>query len=254
VSPSPPSSARIYDYYLGGKDNSEADRQAAEQVLRQIPEARFAARANRRFLVRAVQALAGLGVDQFIDLGTGLPTSPNVHEVARETLPDSKVLYVDNDPVVSAHNRALRSTRDGILSLDMDIRNTDALPQDPDVRELLDFTRPVGVLMIAVVHLLSAGEARAALDSVLRWLPDGGYLVLSAATIDGMSDEQIHEIADAYENAELRTTGLTRSDFVHLFDGLDLLPPGITSLGKWRAKEPDPKSLACHCGVARFTR
>lgn len=253
MSPSLPSPARMYDYYLGGKDNNEADRQAAEQVLRQLPDARYAARANRRFMARAVRLLTEMGVDQFIDLGTGLPTSPNVHEVAREACPDARVVYVDNDPVVTAHNRALRSTHDGVVSVDMDVRNTDAITDDPDVRELIDFGRPIGVLTIAVLHLMTPDEARAAVRSVTGWLPDGSHLALTAATTDGMSDEQLSEITGAYEDTRTHPTGLTRDDILHLFDGFDVLEPGVTTLGKWRADEPDAKSLTCYCGVGRFT-
>lgn len=254
MSSSVPSSARMYDYYLGGKDNGAADRQAAEQVLRLLPEARLAARANRGFLVRAVRHLAESGIDQYIDLGTGIPTSPNVHEVARETIAHSRVVYVDNDPVVTAHNKAFRSTRDGVLSVDMDIRNGGSLRDHPEVRELIDFRRPIGVLMIAVMHLLSTDEAAAALDGVRSWIPDDSFLVLSAATTEGMTAEQIDELAAVYQNTGSHPTGLTRDAFTGMFDGFEVLAPGITSLGKWRTDEPDPQHLACLCGVGRLTR
>ena len=130
--PSVPSPARRYDYYLGGKDNFPADREAAEQALSVVPFGREVALANRQFLVRAVTFMARSGIDQFIDLGTGIPTKPNVHQVARELLPGAHVLYVDNDPMVCAHARALLATNDGVAAIQGDIRAPQAILNDPD--------------------------------------------------------------------------------------------------------------------------
>ncbi len=138
-----PSPARMYDYYLGGKDNFPADREAAEQALSVVPFGREVALANRQFLVRAITFIARNGIGQFIDLGTGLPTKPNVHEVAREILPDARVLYVDNDPMVCAHARALLATNDGVAAIHGDIRAPQAILNHPVTRALIDFDRPV---------------------------------------------------------------------------------------------------------------
>jgi hypothetical protein len=153
--PSVPSPARIYDYYLGGKDNFPADREAAEQVLSVAPFGREVARANRQFLARAVMFMARSGIGQFVDLGTGLPTRPNVHEVARSVHPDARVLYVDNDPMVCAHARALLATSDGIAAIQGDIRAPQTILSDPVTHTLIDFTQPVGVLFVAVLHFLT---------------------------------------------------------------------------------------------------
>jgi S-adenosyl methyltransferase len=141
--------------YYPGKDNFPADRQAAELALSVVPFGREVARANRQFMVRAVQLMARGGIGQFIDLGTGLPTKPNVHEVAREVRPDARVLYVDNDPMVCAHARALLATNDGVAAIRGDIRAPQAVLNDPVTRALIDFTRPVGVLFVAVLHFLT---------------------------------------------------------------------------------------------------
>ncbi len=135
------------------------DRLAAGRAIAAIPEVRSVARANRRFLVRAVRFVTGQGIRQFIDLGTGFPTSPNVHEVARGACPDAKVIYCDNDPVVSAHNRALRATVPGVVAIEGDIRNPDRVLADPELLELIDFTAPVAVLFVAVLH--SSGQRKA---------------------------------------------------------------------------------------------
>src|SRR5690242_1194680 len=149
-----PSAARMYDYALGGKDNFDVDRAAVESVGEILPEFRQVALANRGFLVRAVNTLADLGIDQFIDLGTGIPTSPNVHEIAQNVHPHAKVVYVDNDPIVMAHNRALRSRWPGVLTVLRDLREPASVMDSPEVRNHLDFDRPIGLLFVAVLHFV----------------------------------------------------------------------------------------------------
>lgn len=142
--PSKPSPARVYDYWLGGKDNFAADRQVAEEIAAKAPEVREIARANRAFLVRAVRCLAEAGIRQYVDLGSGLPTSPNVHEVAREVHPEARIAYVDNDPVVAAYGRALNAS--GITAVvQADLRHPEVVLDHPDLRDLIDFRQPVGV-------------------------------------------------------------------------------------------------------------
>ena len=184
--PSVPSPARMYDYYLGGKDNFAADREAAEQALSVVPFGREVARANRQFLVRAVTFMARSGIGQFIDLGTGLPTRPNVHEVARSVLPDARVLYVDNDPMVCSHARALLATNDGVAAIQGDIRTPQAILNDPVTRELIDFTRPVGVLFVAVLHFLTDDDQPWEQVAAFRWrMASGSMLAVSHITSDG---------------------------------------------------------------------
>ena len=189
--PSVPSPARMYDYYLGGKDNFPADREAAEQALSVVPFGREVARANRQFLARAVTFMARDGIGQFIDLGTGLPTRPNVHEVARSIQPDARVLYVDNDPMVCSHARALLATNDGVAAIQGDIRTPQAILNDPVTRTMIDFTRPVGVLFVAVLHFLTDDDQPWEQVAAFRWrMASGSMLAVSHITSDGTPPER----------------------------------------------------------------
>src|SRR5512135_3427974 len=156
--PAQPAAARIYDYLLGGKDNYAVDRAAAERVLAVAPDQRQLARANRAFAIRAVGVLAEAGLRQFIDLGTGFPTSPSVHESARQADPSARVVYVDYDPLVHVHNTALLAQDDHVISVQADIREPEAILDHPDVTRLIDFGQPVGVLCVAVLHLIPDAE------------------------------------------------------------------------------------------------
>jgi hypothetical protein len=181
-----PSPARMYDYYLSGKDNFPPDREAAERALEVFPAGRDLAWANRRFMVSAVTFLAGKGIDQFIDIGTGIPASPNVHEVARSVNPAASVAYVDNDPVVLAHDRALLAGAEGIAVVDGDARQAHEFTDDHDLRKVIDFTRPVGVLLVAVLHFVRDQENPWENVAFLRELmAPGSYLALSHGTSDG---------------------------------------------------------------------
>lgn len=254
VDPAKPSTARIYDYYLGGKDNFEADRAAAEQVAGVLPEAPALARANRSFLVRAVRELAGLGIGQYIDLGAGIPTSPNVHEVARESEPGARVVYVDNDPVVLAHSRALRNVADGITSIDLDIRDAARIPEHPDVREMIDFDRPVGVLLVAVLHFFDDQDARKILDGVRSWLAPGGYLGLSAGTCAGRHlASQAARAQAIYAKTGTQATGRAPEEIRKLLHGFTFLPPGITPINEWLTGHQEIPGATLLCGLARRT-
>lgn len=233
--PSVPSPARMYDFFLGGKDNYAADREAAEAVLATAPQAIPAARANRRFLVEVVRRLAGEGIDQFLDLGTGIPTSPNVHEVARESHPGARVVYVDNDPVVTAHNRALRATHDGVIGVEADIRDPAAVIDHPDIGRVIDWGRPVAVLMIAVAHFLTDADRPAALTAALRdRCAPGSHLALTHGTADPANLARAQEAAAAGYGATF--TVRTPEQITGLFAGWDLLPPGLAPVDSW----PDP--------------
>jgi S-adenosyl methyltransferase len=176
-----PSPARMYDYSLGGKDNFEVDRKAVEQVATVLPDFRHLGQMNRRFLVNSVTTMAEAGVRQFIDIGTGIPTSPNVHEIAREVHPDARIVYVDNDPIVMAHNRALRSRRPGVLTLQRDLRQPSSVMDAPEVRTHLDLNRPVGLLLVAVLHFVRRELAIEVVNQFRRALPAGSYLAISTA-------------------------------------------------------------------------
>ena len=248
IDPAVASPARMYDYYLGGKDNFAVDRDAAEQVIAAHPEQRTLARQNRGFLARAVRYLAEQGVDQYVDLGTGIPTSPNVHEVAREALPGARVVYVDNDPIVAAHNRALRATHDGVICVDHDVRDPEAILADPELRRLIDFSRPVGLLAVAVFHFIP--DADPILTRLRRELVAGSHLVVSTATTEGISAEQVARLDAAYEKSSVRLAFRSRAEIAAMFGDAELVEPGVVPVGRWRADEPDPhvKILG---GVAR---
>jgi S-adenosyl methyltransferase len=251
--PSVPSPARIYDYYLGGKDNFPADREAAEQVLSVVPFGREVARANRQFLARAVMFMARSGIGQFIDLGTGLPTRPNVHEVARSVHPDARVLYVDNDPMVCAHARALLATSDGIAAIQGDIRAPQTILSDPVTHTLIDFTQPVGVLFVAVLHFLTDDDQPGEQVAAFRWrMASGSMLAVSHITSDGTLPEVRATIQDVYARASAPAVFRTRKQIECFFGGLDLVEPGLADVGAWRSlRRSPPAPLRFLGGVAR---
>jgi SAM-dependent methyltransferase len=243
------SPARMYDYYLGGKDNFPADRNAAEQVIKAHPEQQRLARANRGFLIRAVRFVAEQGVDQFLDLGTGIPTSPNVHEVAREANPAARVVYVDNDPIVTAHNRALRATHDGVVPVHADVRDPAAILDHPDVRGTLDFDRPVALLAVAVFHFVP--EAEQVLPVLRAALAPGSHLVLSMATTEGLTHTDVQAIEAAYAASSVEAVFRSRARIEAMFDGAALVEPGVAPVGSWRAHEADTY-IRILGGVARL--
>jgi len=252
--PSVPSPARMYDYYLGGKDNFPADREAAELALSVVPFGREVARANRQFLTRAVTAMARSGIGQFIDLGTGLPTRPNVHEVARSVHPDARVLYVDNDPMVCSHARALLATNDGVAAIQGDIRMPQAILNDPVTCTLIDFTRPVGVLFVAVLHFLTGDDQPWEQVAAFRWRMTGGsMLAVSHVTSDGTPPDVQATIRDVYAEASAPAVFRTRPEIESFFGGLDLMEPGLVEVGAWRSLRPSPPApLRFLGGVARI--
>jgi hypothetical protein len=253
--PSVPSPARMYDYYLGGKDNFPADREAAERALSVVPFGREVARANRQFLVRAVTFMARGGISQFIDLGTGLPTRPNVHEVARSVNPDARVLYVDNDPMVCSHARALLATNDGVAATRGDIRRPQAILDDPVTRTLIDFTRPVGVLFVAVLHFLTEDVQPLEQVAAFRWrMASGSMLTVSHITSDGTPPKVQAAIQDVYAEASAPAVFRTRQEIESFFGGLDLVKPGLVEVGAWRSlRRSPPAPLRFVGGVATIT-
>lgn len=253
--PSVPNPARMYDYYLGGKDNFQADREAAEQALSVVPFGRDVARANRQFLARAVTFMAREGIGQFIDLGTGLPTRPNVHEVARSIQPDARVLYVDNDPMVCSHARALLATNDGVVAIQGDVRTPQAILIDPVTRALIDFTRPVGVLFVAVLHFLTDDDKPWEHVAEFRWrLASGSMLAVSHITSDGTPPGVQATIRDVYAEASAPAVFRTRPEIERFFAGLNLVEPGLVDVGAWRSLRPSPPApLRFLGGVARIS-
>ncbi|MGH3221072.1 MAG: SAM-dependent methyltransferase [Streptosporangiaceae bacterium] len=253
--PSVPSPARMYDYYLGGKDNFPADREAADQALSVVPFGREIARANRQFLVRAVTFMARSGIGQFIDVGTGLPTRPNVHEVARSIHPNAQVLYVDNDPMVCSHARALLATNDGVAAIQGDIRMPQAILNDPITRSLIDFTQPVGVLFVAVLHFLTDDDQPGEQVAAFRWrMASRSMLAVSHITCDGTPTGVQATIQDIYAEASAPAAFRARQEIESFFGGLDLVEPGLVEVGAWRSLRRSPSApLRVLGGVARVT-
>jgi hypothetical protein len=230
-----PSPARIYDYYLGGKDNFPMDREVAEQALSVVPEGRELAQANRRFLTRAVTHLAADSIDQFIDLGTGIPTSPSVHEMARLVNRNARVAYVDNDQQVVVHNRALLAGGESITAVAGDVRYPAEILDDPGVCEVIDFSRPVGVLFVAVLHFVT--DAEDPWDSVAYFrdrMAPGSYLVVSHVTSDGSDPDAVNAIRKVYGSAAAPAVFRSARRIGDFFDGFRLEYPGIVDISEWR--------------------
>ncbi|WP_433511720.1 SAM-dependent methyltransferase [Nonomuraea sp. CA-143628] len=256
--PNTPNVARLYDYYLGGKDHFPADRRAAERLLRVAPEVRTAARANRAFLGRAVRFLADAGVTQFLDIGTGLPTRGNVHEVARAVAPQSRVVYVDHDPVVLVHARALLADSEGITVVDGDLRDPHDLLKNPDLVGALDFDQPVGVLLVAIMHFIGEADDPLRIMAAIREsLAPGSYVVMSHGTSDARA-AAVSKGTEVYRRASAPLTLRTRRRIEELWAGFELVEPGLTWLPQWRPDEADlidlaagPESSLILCGVGR---
>lgn len=237
--------ARVYDYLLGGKDNYEADREAAEGIIAISPNVLPSVRANRAFLRRAVQYLtAEAGIRQFLDIGTGLPTAENTHQVAQGIAPESKVVYVDNDPIVLAHARALLTgAPEGATAyIDADLRDTDEILRE--AAATLDFSEPVAVMLLCVMQYVpdSAGPHEIA-SRLIGAMPPGSYLTMSDTTRD-IETQQMMAGAAQY-NARLGPnvfTPRTGAEFAAFFDGLEMVEPGLVPLPQWRALA-DPKQV-----------
>lgn len=232
-----PNVARMYDVLLGGKDNFESDRAAVAKIVELEPDSPFVARRNRAFLRRAVRFLAGeMGVRQFLDIGSGLPTMDNVHEVAQETDPAARVVYVDNDPVVLSHGRALlvSSPQGKCDYIDCDIRDTGSLLTQAG--KTLDFNEPVAVMLLAVLHFIpDEDDPWGIVRRVLAVVPSGSYLVISHAISDDLTDTQRDGLNSVY--AETRSGGVSQrslADIGRFFAGLELAEPGLVETSAWR--------------------
>jgi hypothetical protein len=232
-----PHPARIYDYFLGGRDNYEVDRFAAEEIVLALPQIHEAARANRKFLHRVIRTVVGAGVRQIIDIGTGIPTSPNTHEVAQAVAPETRVAYIDNDPVVQAHADArLTGARDTVFAR-ADFREPRSILEHPEVASVIDFSEPVAVILIAILHFITEPEEPARCIRALRdAVAPGSYLALSHATDDGLMDEG-QAVVKVFSQATTPLTLRRRSQVLEFFDGFELLDPGLVSVARWR---PDP--------------
>jgi len=257
IDTSKPHPARMYNAYLGGNDNYPADRSAVRQILRDFPEVRGIALANRAFLQRAVRFLAAeAGIRQFLDIGTGIPSAGNVHDVAGRAAPDSRVVYVDNDPIVHVHaNALLTGGTTGIVLADL--RDPAAILAHPRLRDLIDFTRPVALLLVAILHFIRGDEDPAGIVATLRdALPAGSYLVLTHGTQDFHPPGGADMAAAGYKNATAPLVLRTHEQVSAFFDGFDLLEPGLVQAPLWRpdGRRPRPRDLeklGIYAGVGR---
>jgi S-adenosyl methyltransferase len=248
-----PNAARVYDFFLGGKDNYAADRELAQKILAILPDTAEVCRDNRGFLQRAVRFLAGeAGIRQFLDIGTGLPTNGNVHQVAKQTAPDSRVAYVDYDPVVLAHAGALVAGDRGVIAAKGDLRTPEAILADADVRQLIDFSQPVAVLIVAVLHFVSdADRPYEAVRTIVDALPSGSYLVLTQSTPDEVPDDVTAAMKDAYSGASAQVFPRSSEEIARFFDGLELVDPGLVNVTLWRPDRPSdtPRRSLVYGGV-----
>ncbi|MFC0862572.1 SAM-dependent methyltransferase [Sphaerimonospora cavernae] len=241
-----PHPARMYDYYLGGKDNFAADREAAEKVVAAagggIEAARLIVGENRKFLTRAVRMLVESGIEQFLDLGTGIPTSPNVHETAQQVNPKVRVVYVDNDPIVLVHARALMASGDAgkTTIAQADVREPEKILGHPEVLGTLDLDRPMAIMLVAVLHFLrDSDDPYGVVARLLAAAPAGSYLVISHVTQD-FDPEAASRGAQVYDKATAPMVARTRDEVVRFFDGLELLDPGVVQVSHWRPDGPVP--------------
>ena len=252
---SQPSPARMYDYFLGGKDNFPADRAAGETVKTALGEVMThdIVWENRRFLQRSVRFLAESGIDQFVDIGTGLPTQGNVHEIAQQITPEARVVYVDNDPIVLTHGRALLATNATTTVITADMRDPETILTHPELQQLIDFSRPVAVLFVAVFHFIRDAENPAGILKHFRdRLAPGSYLSLSHLTSDGPPPEEVAQVVDVYKNATSPIVFRPREEIESFFDGFDLIEPGLVRPWTWRPElgVDSPRTDWLSAGVA----
>jgi trans-aconitate methyltransferase len=226
-----PHSARVYDYIIGGKDNFAADRETAATVLAGWPGLRTSMIANRACMQRMGRHLAGLGVRQFIDVGTGIPSSPNLHEVVQETAPDARIVYVDNDPIVLAHARALlTSTPEGRTAyIQADMSSPESLLGDATLRDILDLSRPVALTVIAMLQFVE--DAQGLIEALVAPLAPGSYLAVTIPTGDLAPESQ--RLADDYTSSGIPMYLRNRAEVERLFAGLELLAPGVVPMPRW---------------------
>ncbi|MEU9121591.1 SAM-dependent methyltransferase [Streptomyces sp. NPDC048506] len=254
-------SSRIYDYFLGGKTNFLADRMAAGSVLGVFPAALVAARINREFMHRATRFLAGAGLRQFLDIGTGIPTPPNLHEIAQGVAADARVVYTDNDPIVLAHAAALLlSTPEGRTAyLQADVTDPGGILTAPQLLDTLDLSRPVALSLNALMHFVTDdGEDRAhtIVETLKAALPSGSTLAMTHATAD-FAPEAMRRITKIYADAGTDLQFRSRAEFLRFFDGWELLQPGVTLSHQWCPDRPEDAThvtdaeAASYAGIAR---
>jgi hypothetical protein len=262
VDPTTPSPARMYDYYLGGTHNLPVDRDLADKLMAVSPDVVDGAFANRGFHGRAAVWMAGHGIRQFIDIGSGLPTQSNTHDAVRQLAPNARVAYIDNDPAVAAYGQALIAGDGSTTVIMADMREPDFLLDQPGLRALIDFREPVGVLMTAVTHFLAdSSDPRGLVARYMAAVAPGSYLALSHATYDKMMPSVVEFSQDVYARTTASIYLRSKTEVERFFDGLELVTPddsgpgALTYAGVWGAEDPvaadSDGSRAIYCAVAR---
>ncbi|RBQ21825.1 SAM-dependent methyltransferase [Spongiactinospora rosea] len=247
--PTVPNAARIYDYLLGGKDHFPPDRDAGGRLVDMMPLIKASVRANREFLIRAVKDLAGRGCDAFIDLGSGLPTQRNVHQVVQDINPDARVVYVDHDPTVIAHGRAILNAP-GVDMLQGDLRQPDRILDSPILTGLIDLRRPVVVVAVAVLHFVAdQDDPGAIIDRLRARLAPGSRIVLSHACLDGVPQEALTKGVAIYRNTATPITPRSKKEISELLAECELEEPGLVAVSDWK---PEPDEPHEDVGEARF--
>ncbi|MEU1886117.1 SAM-dependent methyltransferase [Micromonospora sp. WMMD987] len=244
-----PSVARMYDYYLGGSHNFAADRVAARAMVEAVPDAPLMAQANRAFLRRVVQYLVDSGIRQFLDIGSGIPTVGNVHEIAQRAAPDARVVYVDVDPVAVAHSQEILVGNRNAAVVREDVRRPEAILRHPDVTRLIDFAEPVAVMVVAVLHFIPhADHPEDILRTLRAALAPGSHLVLSQAGEDGRRRAERAEAERVYRRTDNPLCIRSRAELAAFFDGFTLVDPGVVWVPQWRPETPESAEDAERAG------
>jgi hypothetical protein len=250
-----PNAARVYDVYLGGAHNFEVDREFARQAKKLLPDVEAVARMNRRFLQRVVRELTADGVDQYLDLGSGIPTVGNVHEIAQGINPEAKVVYVDNESVAVAHSALILEDNDRATIVDADMRDPERVLNDPETVRLLDFDRPIAVIMCTILHFVSDEDDPYGIVGAYRdALAGGSYLAISHGTTDNRPD--LEAFGDSYRKTANPVTLRPRDQVARFFDGFDLIEPGLVFTPQWRPESladvgREPERAGVYAGVGR---
>jgi SAM-dependent methyltransferase len=251
-----PSVARVYDYFLGGSHNFAVDRAMAAQLEQAAPDIAELMRANRAFMRRAVRFMVSAGVRQFLDIGSGIPTVGNVHEIAQRANPDTRTVYVDIDPVAVAHSRAMLAGQDGTAVVRGDLRDPDPILASPEVAKLIDFSEPVGLLIVSVLHFLpDADDPQAAVAEFRSAMPTGSYFALSHVARD-LRVEEAAKVIHLYQQTGSQNTARTPDEILAFFGEFALVEPGLVFLPQWRPDSPDevddqPERFLSLAGVGR---
>jgi hypothetical protein len=251
-----PSASRIYDYWLGGTHNFAVDREVARGVTEAVADTPLIMQGNRAFLHRAVRFMVASGIRQFLDIGSGIPTLGNVHEVVQKGAPEGRVMYVDHDPVAVAHSRQILAGDPNVAAIHEDLRRPEAILAHPDTTRLIDFAEPVALLLNAVLHFVADEQAYPTVAVLRDALAPGSYLVLSHGTADGMPKEASERWIELFKRTPTPGVPRTRAEVRPFFDGFELVPPGLVWSPQWRPEHPDevgehPERSATYVGVGR---